>query len=182
MSTTEQVLFNIPTREEVGTTNQAIFDKLKGSLGFVPNLYASYAHSDTALNDYLTLQNRKTSLNNKEKEVVNLIVSQINNCEYCLAAHTALGKMSGFSEEEIIEIRKNEIEFNPKFKALASFVSETVINRGKPSEISKINLFETGYTKENLIDIILLIGDKTISNFLHGITQVAVDFPAAKNI
>jgi AhpD family alkylhydroperoxidase len=180
--TTEQVLFNVPTREEVGTTNQAIFDKLKGSLGFVPNLYASYAHSDTALNDYLTLQNRKTSLKNKEKEIVNLVVSQVNDCKYCLAAHTALGKMAGFSEDEIISIRKNEIDFDAKYSVLASFVKETVINRGKPSDFSKINLLESGYTKENLIDIILLIGDKTISNFLHGITQIDVDFPVAKEI
>lgn len=51
--------FNVPTRDEVSANNQAIFDNLQKGLGFVPNLYASFAHSETALGDYLALQNRK---------------------------------------------------------------------------------------------------------------------------
>ena len=52
--------FNIPTRDEVSENNQAIFDNLQKGLGFVPNLYAYYAKNDTALGDYLALQNRKS--------------------------------------------------------------------------------------------------------------------------
>ena len=59
--------FNVPTREEVSENNQAIFDNLKGALGFVPNLYAYYAKNDTALADYLALQNRKSTLKAKER-------------------------------------------------------------------------------------------------------------------
>jgi len=62
--------FTVPTRSEVNPTNQAIFDKLNGSLGFVPNLYAYYAKNDTALGDYLALQNRKSTLKAKEREVI----------------------------------------------------------------------------------------------------------------
>ena len=86
--------FSVPTRDEVTPVNQALFDNLNKALGFVPNLYATLAHSPTALGAYLTLQNAKSSLKPKEREVINLAVSQVNNCEYCLAAHTALGKMS----------------------------------------------------------------------------------------
>lgn len=182
MSTTTEVLFNVPTREEVSNNNQAIFDTLKGKLGFVPNLYATYAHSKTALNDYLTFSGRTTTLNNKEKEIVNLVTSQINDCKYCLAAHTAMGKMAGFSEDEILSIRKNDISFNEKFSALANFVSQTVSNKGRTPENSTIALLEAGYTKENVIDIIVLIGDKTISNYIHNVTQVPVDFPVAPSL
>ena len=73
--------FSVPTREEVSENNQAIFDQLQKGLGFVPNLYAYYAKNETALGDYLTLQNRKTNLRAKEKEVVNLVTSQINGWE-----------------------------------------------------------------------------------------------------
>ena len=62
--------FNVPTREEVSANNQAIFDNLKGQIGFVPNLYATMAYSENALGDYLQFQGGKTSLSNKEKEVV----------------------------------------------------------------------------------------------------------------
>ena len=91
----------VPTYEQVNQTNQAIFDQLKKGLSFVPNLYATFAHSETALATYLALQNAKSSLSAKDREVINLVVSQVNHCQYCLAAHTALGKMVGFSSEQI---------------------------------------------------------------------------------
>ncbi|EDM44410.1 Alkylhydroperoxidase AhpD core [unidentified eubacterium SCB49] len=86
---------NVLEREEVSPKNQAIFDDLKGKLGFVPNLYGAYAHSETALENYLTFSGSKTSLSAKEREVINLAVSEVNQCFYCLSAHTVLGKMNG---------------------------------------------------------------------------------------
>ncbi len=174
--------FNVPTREEVGERNQAIFDNLQKGLGFVPNLYATYAYSDTALGDYLTLQNRKSSLRAKEREIINLVVSQVNGCAYCLAAHTALGKMNGFTDEEILEIRTGRASFDNKFDALARFVQDIVVNRSKPSAEAVDNFFAVGYTKENLVDTIIVIGDKIISNFINGTTQIPVDFPAAPEL
>ncbi|MEZ4955976.1 MAG: carboxymuconolactone decarboxylase family protein [Saprospiraceae bacterium] len=171
--------FNVPTRDEVSANNQAIFDNLQKGLGFVPNLYATFAYSDTALGDYLALQNRKSSLRAKEREIINLVVSQVNECPYCLAAHTTLGKMNGFTDDQILEIRSGEVSFDAKFDALAKFVQETTINRGKPSASAVENLLAAGYDKGNVIDILIVIGDKIISNFLHGVTQIPIDFPAA---
>ena len=171
--------FNVPTKETVSENNKAIFENLEKNLGFVPNLYATYAFSDTALGDYLALQNRKSSLKAKEREIVNLVVSQINECEYCLAAHTALGKMNGFSDDQILEIRGGTASFDAKFDALAKFTRDITINRSKPSAEALDNFFAAGYTEENLVDTIIVIGDKIISNFIHGATQVPVDFPAA---
>lgn len=174
--------FNVPTREEVSENNQAIFDQLKKGLGFVPNLYATYAYNDTALGDYLALQNRKSTLKAKEREVINLVVSQVNECAYCLAAHTAIGKMNGFTDDEILELRTGEASFDEKLDALARFVKDITVNRSKPSEEALSALFDAGYTKANLIDIIVVIGDKVISNFIHGTTQIPVDFPAAPEL
>ena len=81
---------NVPTREEVSAENQAIFDNLKGKLSFVPNLYATMAHSKTALSTFLTLSGSKTSFTAKQKEVIDLAISQVNGCSYCQAAHTAI--------------------------------------------------------------------------------------------
>ena len=79
---------SVPTREQVSPNNQAIFDNLKNAMGFVPNLYSTYAHNETALGDYLTLQNRKTTLTVIEREVINLVVSQVNDCKYCVPAQS----------------------------------------------------------------------------------------------
>jgi uncharacterized peroxidase-related enzyme len=174
--------FTVPTREEVSTANQAIFDNLEKGLGFVPNLYASFAHNETALGDYLALQNRKSTLRAKEREVINLVVSQVNDCRYCQSAHTALGKMHGFTDGQILEIRSGEVSFDPKLDALAKFVKETTVNRGKPTAEAIENLYAAGYNKANLVDIILVIGDKIISNFLHGVGQFEIDFPLAPEL
>ena len=116
--------FNVPTREEVSSNNQAIFDQLNKALGFVPNLYATYAHSNTALENYLNFSNAKTSLSAKEKEVVNLAVSQVNECIYCLSAHTAIGKMNGFTDEQILELRAGYSSVNNKLDALAKLAKK----------------------------------------------------------
>lgn len=172
--------FEVPTRDQVTETNQNIFDNLEKQIGFVPNLYATYAKNDTALGDYLALQNRKSTLSSKEREIINLVVSQINECYYCLSAHTAIAKMNGFTDDQILDIRKAEIDFDVKYDALARFVKDAVVNRSKPTRESVDRLFEAGYTESNLIDIIMVIGDKMISNFIHGTTQIPIDFPQAQ--
>jgi len=174
--------FSVPTREEVTENNQAIFDNLKKGLGFVPNIYATFAYSDTALGDYLTLQNRKSTLSAKEREIINLVVSQVNNCRYCQSAHTAIGKMNGFSEDQILEIRSGSAPFDSKLDALAKFVKNVTINRGKPDTNTVEEFFAAGYNKANLVDVVIVIGDKMMANFLHGITQVPIDFPLAKEL
>ncbi len=172
--------FNVPTREEVSSNNQAIFDNLEKAVGFVPNLYATYAHSENALGNYLALSGAKTSLNAKQKEVVNLAVSQVNDCLYCLSAHTAIGKMNGFTDDQILELRAGRASFDNKLDALARLARNITENRGATNADVLDNFFNAGWTKENLIDTIVLVGDKTISNYLHRTTDGPVDFPVAQ--
>ena len=171
--------FQVPTRESVSPANQIIFDNLQKQLGFVPNLYATYAYSENALKNYLSFNNAKTSLSNKEKEVVNLAVSQVNACDYCLAAHTAIAKMNGFDDDQILQLRTGYASFDSKLDALAKLAKNITENRGRTSPEVVDNFFKLGYTKENLIDVIVLVGDKTISNYINNTTNTPVDFPAA---
>lgn len=172
--------FNVPSRAEVNEVNQGIFDNLEKQVGFVPNLYATYALSNNALNNYLTFAGSKTSLNNKEKEVVNLAVSEVNGCSYCLAAHTAIAKGNGFTEEQILELRAGKASFQSSYNALAQLAKNITENRGKADEAVVDAFFSAGYTRENLIDTIVLVGEKTISNYIHNLTDIPVDFPAAQ--
>ncbi|MEM8554564.1 MAG: carboxymuconolactone decarboxylase family protein [Pseudomonadota bacterium] len=173
---------NVPARDDVIPANQAIFDALKSKLGFVPNLYATLGHSENALGSYLALQNSKSSINGKAREVVNLVVSQVNNCAYCLAAHTAIGGMVGFSSEEILEVRSGRASFDGKLDALAQLTKNITENRGHADQSYVDAFFAAGWTKENLVDVIVGIGDKTVTNYLHATTQVPVDFPAAPEL
>jgi len=149
--------FNVPKKSEVSEKNQAIFDSLEGALGFVPNLYATYAYSENALTNYLALSNAKTSLNAKQKEVVNLAVSEVNEC-----------------------IRAGKASFDNKLDALAKLAKNITENRGATDAAVVDQFLSAGWTKENLVDTIVLVGDKTISNYLHKTTLVPVDFPEVK--
>lgn len=171
--------FNVPTKNEVSENNQAIFNQLEKGLGFVPNLYAAFAHSETALGNFLAIGQGKTSFSAKEKEVINLAVSQVNECVYCLSAHTAIGKMNGFTDEQILELRTGEASFNSKLDALAKFAKSVAINRGGATQKAVADFYAAGYTKGNLADAIILIGEITITNYFHKTTNVAVDFPLA---
>jgi len=182
MSKSEKRTFSVPTRAEVSVNNQGIFDNLQKGLGFIPNLYAYYAKNETALGDYLTLQNRKSTLKAKEREVINLITSQINGCHYCQSAHTALGKMNGFTDEQILAIRKGSASFDSKLDALAKFTASAVENRGRATEESKVAFFTAGYDEANMIDVVMVIGDKIISNYLHNLTGFEIDFPLAQQL
>lgn len=170
---------NVPTREEVSADNQAIFDQLKKGLGMVPNLYATFAHSQTALANYMAFQNAKSSVSGKTREVINLVVSQVNECQYCLAAHTMLGKMNGFTDAQIMEIRHGHASFDAKLDALARLTKGITQSRGHVDQALVQAFFAAGWTKESLVDAIVVIGDKTVSNYLHSTTQIPVDFPAA---
>lgn len=173
--------FNVPTRAEVSQNNQVIFDNLQKALGFVPNLYATIAYSKNGLERFLAYQNAKTSLSNKEKEAVNLIVSQVNACVYCQSAHLVLGKMNGFSEEQLLDIRKGKSS-DSKLNALVQLAAEITKTRGRAASEIVDAFFAQGYTNENLVDLMLQISDKTAMNYLHNLTQVQVDFPLAPKL
>nr|WP_294994950.1 carboxymuconolactone decarboxylase family protein [uncultured Sediminibacterium sp.] len=170
--------FTVPTRDQVSAANQAIFDNLNKALGFVPNLYATIAYSDNGLGRYLAYQNAKTSLSNKEKEAINLVVSEINNCVYCKSAHTVIGKMNGFTDEQLLDIRREKAA-DPKLDALVKLTGSITRNRGNRDSVLLDTFYANGYTDENLVDLVLQISEKTAMNYLHNLTQVPVDFPVA---
>lgn len=171
--------FPIPTRDTVAAATQPVFDGIARALGFVPNLYATFAHSDTALQDYLALQNRRSSLTARERETINLVVSQVNDCAYCLAAHTALAARLGFAPEQILALRAGTSPFDARLDALARFVRTVVASRGHPAPDAVDAVLAAGYGRGQVIDVVMTIGDKIISNYLHGVTGIPVDFPAA---
>jgi uncharacterized peroxidase-related enzyme len=171
--------FLVPTREEVSPNNQAIFDSMQKTFGKVPNLYAFFAWHNNALADYLALQNRKSTLSANEREIINLVVSEANACAYCVPAHTAVTKiLFGLSDEDIIGIRRAEIPTDTRLDSLAKLTRAIVIRRGRPSEESLAAFFAAGYTQVQLIDLVINIGDKVISNYLHNMVQIPVDWPA----
>jgi AhpD family alkylhydroperoxidase len=173
--------FNVPTRDQVSPASQTAFDNLNKAIGMVPNLYAAIGYSENGLARYLAFQAGKTSLNNKEKEAVNLVVSEVNGCRYCQSAHTALGKMNGFTEADVLDLRSG-ISNNPKLNALVGLAKEITEKKGRIADTTIEAFYAAGYNDGNLVDVILLISDKIAMNYLHNLTNVAIDFPLAPEL
>ena len=90
--------------------------------------------------------------------------------------------MNGFSEEQILEIRGGSASFNDKLDALAKFTLSLVENKGNATETAKNTFFEAGYSEANMIDVVVVVGDKIISNYIHNLTGFAIDFPIAPEL
>ena len=99
------------TKEQVAPETQEIFDALKQKVGMVPNLYATVANSHKALTTMLSATETLGSgeFTGKEVEAIALAVGQVNGCGYCLSAHTTIGKMQGFTEDDTLAIRRGEV-------------------------------------------------------------------------
>uniref|UniRef100_UPI0040476676 carboxymuconolactone decarboxylase family protein n=1 Tax=Roseivirga sp. TaxID=1964215 RepID=UPI0040476676 len=175
--------FSVPTREEVTPAAQEIFDGVKKKIGMVPNVYATIGYSANALASYLAFQGAQAggSFNAKERESVALAVAQANGCTYCQSAHTALAKMNGISEESTLELRLGK-SADARIAALVNLAREITLKHGRPTSQAVENFFEQGFDNAALMDLVLLVADNTVTNYVNNITQIAIDFPVAKPI
>ena len=175
------IRFKVPAKKEVSNKNKEVFIHFEEALGSVPNLYGVMAYSDNALLKYMAFQNSPSSLNIKEKEVINLVVSQVNGSRYCLSEHTLIAKMNGLSDEEILKIRRGNAS-DPKLDALVVFAKAVTETKGNVAEKVLNVFFDAGYTKGNLVDVILQVSDEIAGNYLFNITHVPIDFPLADEL
>jgi len=169
--------------EEANTNSQAIFNNVKSKIGMLPNLYATMGVSDKLLGGFLSFTDTLKSgeLSGKEYEAVALTTSQVNGCAYCLSAHTTIGKMNGFTEEETLDIRNNSI-VDSKLNALVILASELADRKGKASDDTINNFFEAGYSKAAFAEVIGIVSLTIITNTVYHNGGFEIDFPKAQNI
>ena len=165
--------------DEAPEEARAIFDAVKKKVGKLPNIYAAVANSPATLQAVLdygaALQ--AGSLSAKEHEVVALACAQENDCGYCLAAHTAIGKMNGLSEEETLQARSGGLT-DPKLSALAALAKDVIASRGHPPAASVQAFLAAGYDAGALVEVIGAVSLNTFTNYFNHLAQPPVDFPA----
>ncbi len=173
----------VPTREQVSTQSQEIFDVLTKKIGKVPNLYATIGYSGTTLKAVLEFDGAlsQSVFSAKEREAVNLVVSQVNNCAYCLAAHTFIAGKLGVPADEIMLFRKG-VASDSKLNAAVQLAKAIAENKGNVAENLKQAFFDAGYDEAMLMDLIGLVSIRTYTNYVYALTQIPVDFPAAEEL
>jgi AhpD family alkylhydroperoxidase len=117
----------------------------------------------------------QTSLSATERQVVLLAVSAENNCEYCVAAHTAIAGMQKVPPDVVGAIRGGGMIADPKLEALRQFAVATVKSRGFPSTEETRSFFLAGYGEAQVLEVVLGIGMKTLSNYTNHIARTRLD-------
>ena len=172
----------IPKLSEVSIENKNYIDYFNKKLGRIPNIYAAMMHSENAFITYYPFHTHKISLSIKECEAISLVVSQENNSHYGLSEHTMIGKLNGFSETEIMQLRSGTADFDKRLNSLVQLVKNVLEQKGKVDTAFIENFFSEGYTAEHLVDVLLVVGDNFITNFTGKILDVPIDFPLAKEL
>lgn len=148
--------------------------------GFIPNLFAYMAEAPTTIEAYLALNEilARTSLTPAQRQVALLAVSAQNHCNFCTTAHRALGTIEGVNEQTLAAISQECSASDPTCSldelqnlALASFAQEVTNSRGKPSEIETQNFLDAGFNRQQILEVILIISIKTLSNYINHLTQ-----------
>lgn len=163
--------------EATGKAKQ-LLDGVQAKLGMTPNLMKTLASGPAALEAYLnfsaTLGTGK--LDAKFREQIALAVAQANSCEYCLAAHSAIGKMVGLKPEEIAASRGAHSD-DAKRDAGLHFVQALVVQRGMVSDQDLAGVKAAGYTDGDIAEIVANVAVNIFTNYFNHVARTSVDFP-----
>jgi uncharacterized peroxidase-related enzyme len=181
-TTTMSRLTQIVPESATGKAKE-LLDAVKGKLGLVPNMTRAMANSPAVLEGYLQLSGAlgQGALPAKTREQIALAVAQANGCEYCLAAHSAIGKMTGLTADQIRDSRRGT-SVDPKENALVRFARKVVDSRGKVTDGDLAMVREHGYTDGEIAEIVAHVALNVFTNYFNNVTRTDVDFPAAAPI
>ena len=175
--------FTVHSVEQAPAASQDLLRSVQAAYGFVPNLAAVMSESAPLLDAYLKVSHlfNQTSLTEMERQIVLLVVSRENTCHYCVAAHCTIAKMSGMPGETVEALRVDQPLADPRLEALREFTRSLVATRGYPAPEVVQKFQAAGFTERNALEVILGIGQKTLSNYTNHLAHTPLDAAFAAN-
>ncbi|HEC88445.1 MAG TPA: carboxymuconolactone decarboxylase family protein [Thermoplasmata archaeon] len=165
--------------EEAQSWTKKLYKKVEDSLGSMPNMFKCMGNSDVGLDGFLALNAGINSgkLGPKNVKMIILLTSQLNDCEYCVAAHTKMALDSGLlSEKECINARK-AIGPDEKTTKMLEFAKKVKLNNGKVSDEDVEAVKKAGFDDQEIIEMIGSIALITFANYVSNVAQPDLDFP-----
>ena len=174
---------NVITPAQASGQTKELYEAIKRAVGAVPNLYQSLGNSPVALEGVLHTDGilKKGQMSVAEIEAIKLAVSEAYGCDYCLAAHTLLGKKAGLTDEEVIGIRRGASQ-KPRIGALVKFVNATLHPQARVSDAELGAVRATGYNDAQIAETLLVIAQTVFTNLFNRVNQTSLDFPAAPSL
>lgn len=154
-----------------------ILSKIQDAIGFIPNIFAVMAESDQAIQGLFALNSAfsTSSFSAEEQQVILLVTSAVNECEYCVAGHSAFAEKLAIPNSTIVAMRNNQAAENKHYNVLATTVRQLIQHRGRvPSEV--ISRFLTaGFTEAQLLELVMGICVKTFTNYVGNALGIKLD-------
>jgi len=165
--------------EAAPSASQPFLEAVNKQLGSVPNLFRLVATSPASIEGYLGLFGAlgKGKLPAPTRERIALAVAQINGCDYCLSAHTYLGKNLAKLDDAEITANRNGASNDPKADAAVKFAATVTRERGHVSDAALQSVRDAGYDDAQIIEIVLHVALNTLTNYVNEVAKTDVDFP-----
>ena len=171
------------SQESAHPATTKLLGTVEKKMGTVPNIIATMANSPAVANAYLGFsQSLSTgSLSPRLREQIALVVGETNGCGYCVAAHTALGKRAGLSEQETCDARR-AVAADEKEDAALEFARKIVTDRGYVSDADVQRVRQAGYTDGEIAEIVANVALNVFTNYFNHVAETEVDFPTAPEL
>ncbi|WP_114654306.1 carboxymuconolactone decarboxylase family protein [Polynucleobacter necessarius] len=166
------------TIEQADAESAQKLSAVKAKIGMVLNVVGTLANSPAALNLYLTSSQALSAgrLTPRQREIIALTIGQLNQCHYCLSAHTMIGKGAGLSPEEIADARAGKAS-DPVENAIAEVASKLVTKRGFLTAEDIAQAKAAGLDDGLIVEIIANLVHNTLTNYTNHAAQTEIDFP-----
>ena len=160
--------FEVHTMESAPAESKPLLADAEKHYGTIPNLFGVFAESPAILE-------KSTLFDSTERQVVLLTASFENDCDYCMAAHTAIASMQKVPQHVLDSVRAGTAIREPKLEALRVFTRLVVQKRGLLAQHEVEALLAAGYSKRHVLEVVLGVSFKTLSNFTNHIAETPVD-------
>jgi uncharacterized peroxidase-related enzyme len=160
-----------------------LLDTVKGRLGLVPNMTRAMANAPAALDGYLQFSEAlsKGVLSVRARQQIALAVAQANGCDYCLAKHSAIGRMVGLTADQIRDSRLGTA-VDPKVDALIRFALKVVDARGRVAHGDLDEVRGAGFDDAAIVEVIANVALHVFTNYFNLIAETDLDFPKAPEL
>jgi uncharacterized peroxidase-related enzyme len=178
MNTATQTLYTPLTIATAPEASKPVLEKIQKAYGFIPNLMATFANSPAVLQGYLAMDGvfEKGTFSPIERQLILLAASVENKCNYCAAAHSTIAKaFLKAPAETIAAVRDGKPLADRKQNALVNLVREIVRERGLASHAAVDTFLEAGYEKPQVMELLLGVALKTVSNYLDHLSPTKID-------
>jgi uncharacterized peroxidase-related enzyme len=169
---------NVVTNEKANAEQRALLDAIQSQLGMVPNFLKVFANSPAALRAFLGLHGiaGEGSLEARTRERIALALAQQNACQYCVSAHTAIGRKAGLDVAEI-DANRAGTSSDAKAAAAVKFAKALAEHNGEVTTAAIIAVRNAGYGDAEIVEIITHVGMNVLTNILGKASRVEIDFP-----